>query len=310
MTYIRTNDRAAHEFFYSEASDVTFARSLNLTFDGRQAKSYATTIALRTRDKAGDPVTLTSIDGMSNTTSRHRWLVYRSSPCRILEVPFKRGDDFRFYEDAEVFAVLSRRFLERLESASNRTMTRAENRRALIDLWRMASTFSEAVFTIDGLADFAAAFFRSCEVTFIPRTQKEQTIMTKIKCIFSGSIPAAWASALWYGDDTGLSDKDRAELDQWLRDEGLSGGEDFDFGPVSSENIRVTAWVSADDPRSEVAAFEDQWDCAAWLRLRIEGDYPRRWTSPAALARELIPTAGALDRLALQAVIDDGEQAG
>ena len=155
MTYIRTNDQAAHEFFYSEASEVTFARSLTLTFDNRQAKSYATTIALRTRDKAGAPVTLLSIDGMSRATRRHRSLIYGASPCRVLEVPFEWSDDFRFCEDAEVFAVLSRRFLERLESAADRTMTRAENRRAFLDLWGAASAFSEAVCTIDGLSDFA-----------------------------------------------------------------------------------------------------------------------------------------------------------
>lgn len=180
MTYIRTNDQAAHEFFYSEASEVNFARSLNLTFDGRrQAKSYATTIALRTFDKDGALVTLLSIDGMSNTTRQHLSLIRRASPCRVLEVPFEWGDDFRFHEDTEIFAVLSRRFLERLESASSCTMTRAENRRAFIDLWADASAFSVAVFTIDGLSDFADMAEQAREVESA-KAEKRRALVKEI----------------------------------------------------------------------------------------------------------------------------------
>ena len=124
------------------------------------------------------------------------------------------------------------------------------------------------------------------------------------KCIISTSIPSEWAPALCNADETGLNDCARCELTQWLEQNGLTGAEVFDFGVEDSGLIRCAVYVDSTDTRLEVSKYLSEYDCEAWLNLRITGDYPAQWDSAAELARELLENASALDRPFLQAVID------
>lgn len=125
-----------------------------------------------------------------------------------------------------------------------------------------------------------------------------------LKCIITTSIPSEWAPALCNADETGLSERSRCELTQWLDDNGLTGAEVFDFGVEDSGLIRCAVYVDSTDTRPEVSKYLDEYDCEGWLNLRIAGDYPARWDSAAELARELTEDASDLDKPYLQAVID------
>ena len=124
------------------------------------------------------------------------------------------------------------------------------------------------------------------------------------KCIISTSIPSGWAPALCNADETGLSERARRELTQWLGENGLTGAEVFDFGADDSGFIRCAVYVDSTDARPAVSKYLSGYDCEEWLNLRIAGDYPARWDSVAELAKELLKNAGDLDRPFLQAVID------
>jgi hypothetical protein len=124
------------------------------------------------------------------------------------------------------------------------------------------------------------------------------------KCIISTSIPSEWAPALCNADETGLNDCARRELTQWLGENGLTGAEVFDFGAENSGFIRCAVYVDSTDARPEVSKYLSEYDCEAWLNLRIAGDYPARWNSAVELARELLENASDLDAPFLQAVID------
>ena len=125
-----------------------------------------------------------------------------------------------------------------------------------------------------------------------------------LKCIISTSLPSGWAPALCNADETGLCERSRRELTQWLGENGLTGAEVFDFGAEDSGLIRCAVYVDSTDARPEVSKYLDSYDCEEWLNLRIAGDYPARWDSAAELARDLIEHANDLDKPFLQAVID------
>lgn len=162
MTYIATNRGAAHAFFYSESDRVTFAKSLSMTFDGPLFYSYSTVIAARTVDKAGAPVCLISRNSMSRTTGQHLSYPRSVCPCDYICVPFQYGDDF-YRPGFNMFDCLAYRFKKMLQSAANARLTRAENRRALIDCYKDAKKFSERVFTLDFLNDFSDAYAAAAE---------------------------------------------------------------------------------------------------------------------------------------------------
>lgn len=44
-----------------------------------------------------------------------------------------------------------------------------------------------------------------------------------LKCIISTSIPSEWAPALCNADETGLSERARFDLAQWLGENDLTG---------------------------------------------------------------------------------------
>lgn len=125
-----------------------------------------------------------------------------------------------------------------------------------------------------------------------------------LKCVLTTSVPSGWAPALCNADETGLNDCARCALTQWLEQNGLTGSEVFDFGAEDSGLIRCAVYVDSADVRPEVPKYLSDYDCEDWLNLRIAGDYPARWNSAAELARELLKTAGDLDKPFLQAVID------
>lgn len=163
MTYIATNRDAAHAFFYSESDRVTFAKSLNMTFDGPLFYSYSTVVAARTVDKTGAPVCLISRNSMSRTTGQHLSYLRSACPCDYIRVPFHYGDDF-YRPGFNMFDCLAYRFKKMLQTAADARLTRAENRRALIDCYKDAKAFSERVFTLDFLSDFSDTYAAAVEI--------------------------------------------------------------------------------------------------------------------------------------------------
>lgn len=163
MTRITTNRAAAHAFFYTESDRVTFAKSLNMTFYGPLFYSYSTLIAARTVDKTGTPVCLISRNRMSISTGRHLSYLRSACPCDYILVPFVWGDDF-YKPGFNMLNLLADRFKEALQSAAEARLTRAENRRALIDCYKDAKEFSERVFTLDFLSDFSDAYAAAAEI--------------------------------------------------------------------------------------------------------------------------------------------------
>lgn len=165
MTYIATNRDAAHAFFYTEADRVTFAKSLNMTFAGPLFYSYSTVIAARAEGKDGRPVYLISGNGMSRTTAKRLCYLRSACPCDYIRVPFEWGDDFYKPEsNSNMLNLLADRFKKMLRRAADARLTRAENRRALIDCYKDAKKFSERVFTLDFLSDFSDAYATAAEI--------------------------------------------------------------------------------------------------------------------------------------------------
>lgn len=50
-----------------------------------------------------------------------------------------------------------------------------------------------------------------------------------LKCILSTTIPAMWAPALCNADYSGLDARDVVQLEQWLKENDLTGAETFCF---------------------------------------------------------------------------------
>ena len=163
MTYIATNRDAAHAFFHTEADQVNFSKSLNMTFEGPLFYSYSTVIAARAEGKDGRPVYLISGNNMSRTTARHLCYLRSACPCDYIRVPFKWGDDF-YKPGFNMLNLLADRFREALQNAADARLTRAENRRTLIDCYKDAKKFSERVFTLDFLSDFSGAYATAVEI--------------------------------------------------------------------------------------------------------------------------------------------------
>lgn len=163
MTYIANNRDAAHAFFYTEGDAVRFAKSLNMTFNGPFFYSYSTVIAARVEGKDGRPVYLISRNGMSQTTAKHLCYLRSACPCDYILVPFVWGDDF-YKPGFNMLNLLADRFKEALQNAAEARLTRAENRRALIDCYKDAKAFSERVFTLDFLSDFSDAYAAAAEI--------------------------------------------------------------------------------------------------------------------------------------------------
>lgn len=163
MTYIATNRDAAHAFFYTEADQVKFNKSLNMTFEGPLFYSYSTVIAARAEGKDGRPVYLISGNSMSRTTAKHLCYLRSACPCGYIRVPFEWGDDF-YKPGFNMLNLLADRFKKMLRSAADARLTRAENRRALIDCYKDAKKFSERVFTLDFLSDFSDAYATAAEI--------------------------------------------------------------------------------------------------------------------------------------------------
>lgn len=163
MTYIATNRDAAHAFFYTEADQVEFNKSLNMTFEGPLFYSYSTVIAARAEGKDGRPVYLISGNSMSRTTAKHLCYLRSACPCDYIRVPFEWGDDF-CKPGFNMLNLLADRFKKMLRRAADARLTRAENRRALIDCYKDAKKFSERVFTLDFLSDFSDAYATAAEI--------------------------------------------------------------------------------------------------------------------------------------------------
>ena len=163
MTYIATNRDAAHAFFYPESDAVRFAKGLNMTFDGPLFYSYSTVIAARAEGKDGRPVYLISGNSMSRTTAKHLCYLRSACPCDYIRVPFHCGDSF-YKPDFNMLNCLADRFKKMLQRAADARLTRAENRRALIDCYEDAKKFSERVFTLDFLDDFSDTYTAAAEI--------------------------------------------------------------------------------------------------------------------------------------------------
>lgn len=163
MTRITTNRDATHAFFYSEADAVRFASGMTVRFDSNFFYSYATVIAARAEGKDGRPVYLISRNGMSQTTARHLCYLRSACPCDYISVPFHYGDSF-YKPGFNMLNLLADRFKEKLQRAAGARLTRAENRRALIDCYKDAKKFSERVFTLDFLSDFSDTYAAAAEI--------------------------------------------------------------------------------------------------------------------------------------------------
>lgn len=175
MTYIANNRDAAHAFFYTESDRVNFAKSLNMTFDGPLFYSYSTVVAARIVDKTGAPVCLISRNSMSQTTARHLSYLRSACPCGYIHVPFVWGD--RFYKPGfNMLNLLADRFKKMLQNAADARLTRAENRRRLIDCYKDAEAFSERVFTLDFLSDFSDAYARAAEIEESSKEKRSELI--------------------------------------------------------------------------------------------------------------------------------------
>lgn len=177
MTYIATNRDAAHAFFYTEADRVTFAKSLNVTFEGPLFYSYSTVIAARTVDRTGAPICLISRDSMSRTTAKHLCYLRSACPCDYIRVPFEWGDDF-YKPGFNMVILLADRFKKMLRRAADARLTRAENRRALIDCYKDAKKFSERVFTLDFLSDFSDAYATAAEIEESGKEKRAELLKT------------------------------------------------------------------------------------------------------------------------------------
>lgn len=175
MTYIATNRDAAHAFFYSESDRVTFAKSLNMTFDGPLFYSYSTVIAARIDGKDGRPVYLISSDSMTRTTAKHLSYLRSACPADYIRVPFHYGDSF-YKPGFNMLNLLADRFKKTLQSAADARLTRAENRRALIDCYKDAKKFSERVFTLDFLNDFSDAYATAVEIENSGKEKRSELI--------------------------------------------------------------------------------------------------------------------------------------
>lgn len=163
MTYIASNRDAAHAFFYTGADRAAFAKRLNMTFEGPLFYSYSTVIAARIVDKTGAPVCLLSRNSMSRTTGRHLSYLRSACPCDYIRVPFEWGDNF-YKPGFNMLNLLADRFKKMLQRAADARLTRAENRRALIDCYKDAEQFSERVFTLDFLDDFSGTYAAAVEI--------------------------------------------------------------------------------------------------------------------------------------------------
>lgn len=175
MTYIANNRDAAHAFFYTEADPVTFAKHLNMTFEGPLFYSYSTVIAARIVDKTGAPVCLISRNSMSRTTGRHLSYLRSACPCDYIHVPFEWGDNF-YKPGFNLLNLLADRFENMLQSAADARLTRAENRRALIDCYKDAKEFSERVFTLNFLRDFSDAYAAAAEIEESSKEKRTELI--------------------------------------------------------------------------------------------------------------------------------------
>ena len=163
MTYIATNRDAAHAFFHTESDRVRFAEGLNMTFDGPLFYSFSTVIAARTVDKAGAPVCLISRNSMRRATGLRLSYLRSACPYDYICVPFHYGDSFS-KPGFNMFDCLAYRFKKMLRRAADARLTRAENRRALIDCYKDAKAFSERVFTLDFLSDFSDVYTTAVEI--------------------------------------------------------------------------------------------------------------------------------------------------
>lgn len=165
MTYIALNRDAAHAFFHHEGGSPRFARGLNVHFDSRFFYSYETPIAARIVDKTGAPVCLISSNSFTRTTAKHLSYLRTSCPCDYIRAPFDWGDSFYAHKPGfNMLPIFADRFKKMLRKAAGRRLTRAENRRALIDCYKDAKVFSERVFTLDFLADFSDAYATAVEI--------------------------------------------------------------------------------------------------------------------------------------------------
>lgn len=163
MTRIKTNREAAHAFFYSEADTVRFASGMNVRFTSNFFYSYSTVIAARAEGKDGRPIYLISSDGMTTTTAHHISYLRNACPSDYISVPFHYGDDF-YKPGFTMMSLLADRFKSLLQRAADARLTRAENRRALIDAYEDAEEFSARVFTLDFLSDFSDAYATAVEI--------------------------------------------------------------------------------------------------------------------------------------------------
>ena len=163
MTRITTNRDAAHAFFHYEGEDVRFANGMSMRFDSNFFYSYATVIAARAEGKDGRPVYLISSDSMTRTTAKHLCYLRSACPCDYIRVPFHYGDSF-YKPGFNMLNCLADRFKKMLQRAAAARLTRAENRRALIDCYKDAKKFSERVFTLDFLGDFSDAYAAAVEI--------------------------------------------------------------------------------------------------------------------------------------------------
>ena len=175
MTRITTNRDAAHAFFYNEADSVRFANGMSMRFDSNFFYSYATVIAARTEGKDGRPVYLISRNTMTRTTAKHLCYLRSTCPADYVRVPFHYGDSF-YKPGFNMLNLLAQRFKEMLQSAARARLTRAENRRALIDLYEDAKEFSERVFTLDFLSDFSDAYTTAVEIENSSKEKRAERI--------------------------------------------------------------------------------------------------------------------------------------
>ena len=144
-----SNRSICHDFFYSDFNKYRCLRNYNIWYDQNVVYSYGTAIGCVVKDKRGNKVFLYSRDSMSNTTGRHISHLWRASPYPRIPVAFDYGSK------AATLEAIASNFRYDLRYCADLKMTRVENRRAFIDLFDDAMRFSNEVFTLEGLDEFA-----------------------------------------------------------------------------------------------------------------------------------------------------------
>lgn len=144
-----SNRSICHDFFYSGFNEYRRLSGYNIWYDQNVVYSYGTAIGCVVKDKRGNEVFLYSRDSMSNTTRRHINHLWNACPYSCIPVSFAYGSK------AATLEAIASYFRYDLRNCADRKMTRVENRRAFIDLFDDAMRFSNEVFTLEGLDEFA-----------------------------------------------------------------------------------------------------------------------------------------------------------